>query len=323
MFLRSEDDGVVTVSFLLLPEYAMVALLSAIEPLRVANRFAGKELFRWQLLSEDGHGVMASNQLSFGAHLPLQQVSPPRNLFVVSSFHPERYINADTIVYLRRLSRQGAVLGALDTGCFLLAEAGLLKDYKITLHWEAVPAFTEKYPGLEVTNELFEIDRNRITCAGGTSATDLMLHIIQLQYGHEMALKVCEQFIKSGIRQKSDKQRLSLAARLNIHHPRLLRVLALMEDNLENPLSSQELAEQVHISVRQLERLFKQGLNKAPSYYYMTLRVDRARQLLKETNLSVAEVATACGFDSVAHFSRTYRTHKGIAPSEERKRLPV
>lgn len=321
MYLKPDEDGVVTVSFLLLPEYAMMALLSAIEPLRVTNRFAGRVLFRWQLLSEDGNAVTASNQLSFqpNLHAHLQRVPPPKNLFVVSSFHPERYLKPNTIDYLRQLNRQGSLFGAMDTGCYLLAAANLLKGYRVTLHWEAVPAFREAYPWLEVTNELFEIDRNRITCAGGNSATDLMLHIIQLQCGHEMALKVCEQFIKSGIRQKSDRQRLGLAARLNVYNPRLLRVLALIEEHLDNPLTAAELAERVHISGRQLERLFKRYLDKSPSAYYMSVRMERAQKLLKETNLSVSEVATACGFGSIAHFSRTYRSHYHQAPRDERK----
>ncbi len=182
-----------------------------------------------------------------------------------------------------------------------------------------MPAFQEENPHLEITNELFEIDRNRVTCAGGTAAIDLMLHIIQLQFGTDLALAVCEQFIKNGIRQKSDKQRINLAARLNIHNPRLLKVLTLMEANLENPLPPRTLADQAYISVRQLERLFRRFLDSSPSHYYLQLRLNRARHLLCESELSVSEVATACGFGSGPHFSRSYRSHFGITPKAQRK----
>jgi len=318
MILKKNQEGVFTVSFLLLPEYAMVALLSAIEPMRVANRFAGKEVFRWQLLTEDGDTVDASNQLAISRPIGMHDVPPPDNLFVCSSFNPEKHVRPETVSWLKKLSRQGTLIGAMDTGCYWLAEAGLLKGKQVTMHWEAVPAFQEKYPGVHVSNELFEIDGSLITCAGGTSAIDMMLDIIQTELGHELAVSICEQFIKNGIRQKSDKQRMDLAARLNVHHPRLLKVLTHMEDTLEHPLSSSQLAEYACLSIRQLERLFRSHVGHSPSEYYMKLRLERARQLLKESSLSISEVAIACGFGSSSHFTRTYRKQFDCSPREDR-----
>lgn len=317
--LIADDDGGITLSFLLLPEYAMVSLLSAIEPLRVANRLAGKQLYRWQCLSEDGHAVVASNQMALQPHENIHTVALPRNLFVNSSFHPERYVNPATIEWLHKLHRQGSILGALDTGCYLLAKAQLLKGHRITMHWEAVPVFRENNPWQEISHELFEIDGKRITCAGGTAATDMILHLIQLQSGAHLALEVCEQFIKSGIRQKSDKQRISLAHRLNIHHPRLLKVLTLMDQHIETPMTPGELAESAFISLRQLERLFNRFLDCTPSQYYLKLRLSRARQLLCESGLNVTDVATASGFRSAPHFCRTYRRHFGTTPKSQRQ----
>ena len=318
MILRPDKDDCFTISFFLIPEYAMVALLSAIETLRVANRFAGKEVFRWQLLSENGEVVVASNDLALQKPLSIYEIDTPDNVFIYSSFHPERYINDNLINWVRGLSRKGVTLGAVDTGCYLLAAANLLKGRDVTLHWEAVPAFLEDYPDVRVTNELFEISQNLITCAGGTSAIDMMLHIIQTELGDELAIAICEQFIKNGIRQKSDKQRMGLAARLKIHHPRLLKVLATMEENLEDPISPVVLAEQAHLSIRQLERLFRSHLDNSPSGYYMQLRLERARHLLRESHLSVAEIAAACGFNSGPHFTRSYRNHFNLSPSEDR-----
>ena len=306
-FLQADDDGVITLSFLLIPEYAMMSLLSAIEPLRVANRLAGREVYRWQCMSEDGEPVLASNHMALQAHQNIHQVAPPRNLFVNSSFHPERYGSAATIKWLRQLSRQGSTIGALDTGCHLLAKARLLAGYRITMHWEVVPIFKEEYPGQVISSELFEIDAKRITCAGGTAATDMVLHLIQAHSGADLALQVCDQFIRQGIRKKSDQQRLSLAHRLNIHNPRLLKVVSLMEQHISTPMKSSELAERAHISLRQLERLFNRYLQSTPSQYYLQLRLHRAQQLLCESDLNISEVAIASGFSSSAHFCRSYR----------------
>ncbi|WP_261842253.1 GlxA family transcriptional regulator [Aliamphritea ceti] len=318
MILKPDHDGIFTISFLLLPEYAMVGLLSAIEPLRVANRFAGREIFRWQLLSDDGDSVNACNQLAIQQTQSIQDVDTPKNLFVCASYNPEKYINETTLAWLKKLYRKGSILGAMDTGCYVLSAANLLRNQRFTLHWEAVPAFQEDNPGVEISNELFEIDKNLITCAGGTAAIDMMLHIIQAEFGHDLAINVCEQFIQSGIRQKSAKQRIGLAARLKIHHPRLLKVLAKMEANIENPLSPTELAEHAHLSVRQLERLFRSHLDKSPTGYYMQIRLERAQQLLRESHLSVAEIGIACGFSSAPHFTRSYRNQFQLSPSEDR-----
>jgi len=317
--LQADDDGVITLSFLLLPEYAMMSLLSAIEPLRVANRLAGREIYRWQCLSEDGEPVYASNQMALQTHQNIHQVDPPRNIFVNSSFHPQRYVNEATVKWLRRLNRMGSTIGALDTGCHLLAHANLLKGYRITMHWEAVPVFQEQYPEQKISSELFEIDAKRITCAGGTAATDMVLHLIQSHCGVDLALQVCDQFIRQGIRKKSDKQRLALAHRLNIHNPRLLKVVALMEQHIAAPIKLSQLAERGHISLRQLERLFKLCLDCAPSQYYLRLRLNRAQQLLAESDLQISEIGLASGFNSTAHFCRSYRRHFGITANMQRQ----
>lgn len=301
-----------------------MSLLSAIEPLRVANRLAERQLFRWQILSETGDPVYASNEMSLLEHQAMLDVAPPRNLLINSSFHPEKHLNQDTANWINGLARQGAIIGALDTGCYLLAQTDLLEKRIVTLHWEAVPAFEEAYPYIEVSNELFEIDDKLITCAGGTAATDMMLHIIQQQCGTDLAIDVCEQFIKNGIRQKSDKQRLHLSARLNVHHPRLIKVLTMMEENPDYPLTTEQLANRAHLSVRQLERLFRQHLDSTPTGYYLKLRLERAGHMLQHSELTIAEIASACGFNSSPHFCRSFRNHFEMTPGEfRRKELPI
>ncbi|SIS69235.1 GlxA family transcriptional regulator [Neptunomonas antarctica] len=316
--LIADDDGVFTLSFLLLPEYAMVSLLSAIEPLRIANRLAGKVLFRWQCFSENGEAVLASNGMALQQSLNITMGISPRNLFVNASFNPEKYISETCIKWLRALHKQGCMIGALDTGCYLLAKAKLLEGYDMTLHWEAKPAFQERYPHLNVSSELFEIDRKRITCAGGTAATDMVLYLIEDYYQADLAILVCEQLIKSGTRSRSDNQRMGWSKRLNIHHPKILRALELMGANIENPLTASDLANALSISIRQLERLFLQHLKCSPSVYYLQIRIEHARYLLSDSGLSIAEIALASGFSSTAHFSRRYREFYGTTASQYR-----
>lgn len=320
--LKADTDGIYTLSFLLLPEYSMMAVLSGIEPLRVANRMAGREVFRWQLVTAQGSAVAASNLLALEQQGGMAQVGQchPNNLFVCASFNAEQYISPDISRWLQQLHKAGSVLGALDTGCYFLAAAGLLrKDEPVTLHWEALPAFAEKYPEQSLSSELFELGQV-ISCAGGSSMLDLMLHLIQSLLGHETAVQVCEQFIRSGIRGKTDKQRLDVSARLQLHDQRLIKAVLLMEQEMENPVSMVSLAEQVHVSVRQLERLFKQNLGLTPAEYYLELRLGKARQLLDNSDLSVSAIAMICGFSSGSHFSRSFQSRYGVNPSEQRKK---
>lgn len=197
-----DDDGIITVSFLLLPDYAMVSLLSAIEPLRMANQLSGRPLYRWQCLSEEGVPVYASNGMALQTHLDLHEVPAPRNLIVNASFHPEQHDNPATLAWLRRLRQQRSLLGALDTGCYLLARAGLLQGRRVTLHWEAAPVFQQLYPQVQVTTSLYEVDRHLISCAGGTAATDLMLHLIEKTAGASLCARICDRQIRSGIRRR-------------------------------------------------------------------------------------------------------------------------
>lgn len=316
--LVADDDGVFTFSFLLLPEYAMVSLLSAIEPLRIANRLAGKVLFRWQCFSENGAPVLASNGMALQDSLALTSDSKPCNLFVNASFNPEKHISETCIKWLRALHQQGCMIGALDTGCYLLAKAKLLQGYNMTLHWEAKPAFQERYPDLNIKDELFEIDGRRITCAGGAAATDMVLYLIEYYYQADLAILVCEQLIKSGARSHSDNQRIGWSKRLNLHHPKILKALEIMAGHIEDPLTTSGLADTLSISIRQLERLFLQHLKCTPSHYYLQLRIEHARYLLSDSGLSIADIALASGFSSTAHFSRRYREFYGTTASHYR-----
>jgi AraC family transcriptional regulator, carnitine catabolism transcriptional activator len=311
-----------TFQFLLIPGFSMMGLMSAVEPLRAANRFS-RELFSWRLLSQDGEAVQSSGGMSLNVDAALQMPGKQDSLFVVAGYDPLQHFDSRLAAWLRRAEREVAVLGGIDTGSFVLAEAGLFGQERLTLHWEAINAFKERYPALQVTQELFEIDGRRITSAGGTSSLDLMLTLIGRDHGHELALDVSEQFVLGRIRTRQDHQRMQIASRYDLHNKKLVQVIGEMERNSEEPLSSQALAELIKVTPRQLERLFRKHLNETPSNFYLNLRLDKARQLLRQTDLSVLEVGLACGFESSSYFSRCYRTRFANCPSQDRHEQPA
>jgi AraC family carnitine catabolism transcriptional activator len=303
--------------FLLLPGFSMMGFLSAVEPLRVANRFSG-ELYRWHVMSLDGGPVLASNGMSINADSGLETLERGARLLVVAGFEPLQAYSPALQRWLKRLDNDGVTLGGIDTGAIVLAEAGLLDGHTVTLHWEALDAFKERYPRLHATGELFEIDRCRITSAGGTASIDLMLDLIAAAHGPELAVQVSEQFVLSRIRPRQDHQRMEIATRYGISNRKLVHVIGEMERHTEPPLDTLELAEGIQVTRRQLERLFRLHLNDTPSNFYLTLRLDKARQLLRQTDMSVLDVSLACGFESQSYFSRCYRGRFGCCPREDR-----
>ncbi|MEE8270783.1 MAG: GlxA family transcriptional regulator [Alphaproteobacteria bacterium] len=311
--------------FLLIPNFSMIAFTSAVEPLRLANREAGSELYGWPVVSKDGGPVRASNGIIVNADTSIAEVQhasaygrPLDMVLVCSGIGVEKYRDDEVFGWLRRLERLGANVGALCSGAHVLARAGLLKGYRCAIHWENLPGFTETFPEIDASANLFEIDRNRYTCSGGTAALDLMLHLISQQHGYALATKVLEQCLADRMRSSNDRQRLPVGTRLGIHNARLVGAIELMEANLGEPLSQDMLAQYVGLSRRQLERLFRKHLGRAPAQYYLELRLERARHLLYQSDMPIVDLALACGFVSASHFSKCYREMYGKSPREER-----
>ena len=310
-----------TVVFFLVPDFSMISFTSAVEPLRLANRVAGRRLYRWIVASKDGGPVRASNGIAVQVDTGLDGLAPAEPLptvCLVSGVAGERYQDKDVFAWLRRLDRHGAVIGALCTGAHILAKAGLITDHRCTIHWENLPGFIEAFPDIDVASDLFEIDRNRFTCSGGTAPLDLMLNRIAERHGDELATKVSEQCLLDRIRGAQDRQRMPIRVRLGVHHPKLVLAIELMEANIEEPLGQEMLAKYVGLSRRQLERLFRRYLGRTPAQYYLELRLERARHLLYQTDLPIMNIACACGFVSASHFSTCYRQMYGKTPRAER-----
>ena len=318
VLLSSKSAGTIKVGFLMVPNFSMIAFSAAIEPLRVANRMSGETLFEWVIASPTDEPISASNGVRVDVFSSIAELAECRLVFVCGGLDVQSHTDQNVLNVTRRLDRQGAVVGAICTGTYVLAAAGLLNESRCTIHWENIDGLAEEFPHLEITNELFEIFENRITCSGGTASLDMMLYLISEIHGQTLAAQVSDQFIHDRIRDPSDRQRMELRTRLGVSHPKLLTVVALMEEHLEEPMSQTELASQAALSTRQLERLFRKYLSTTPTRYYLNLRLARARQLLRQTSLSILSVALACGFVSASHFSKCYRETYGKTPRAER-----
>ena len=307
---------------LLLEQFSMLSLTSVLEALRIANRLLHRRAYGWTLIGEGGGMVTASTGVAFrldhGLDGPVPDIDRDDIVLVIGGMDVQRATTRPVIAWLRRIARRGPVLGGVCTGSHALALSGLLEGRRTTIHWENHDSFSEDFPGVTLTKSVYVVDGNRVAAAGGTSAIDLMLAMIARDHGESLATAVADQLIYASIRTDQDTQRLSIPTRIGVRHPRLAEVIRIMEANIEDPISPATLAETVGMSTRQLERLARRYLGRSPKRYYMELRLGRARNLLMQTDMSVINVAIACGFASPSHFSKCYRAHYGITPYRER-----
>lgn len=306
---------------MLIDGFSMMAFVAATEPLRIANRLLDQSAYEWSMIGagRPNDAVVASNGMRVlpDAHMTTIETLPW--LAVCSGFRS--HVGSSTALYrwLARLDRQATTLGGIDTGCFALAEAGLLDGQVVTLHWESLPAFRERFSAVTAVESLYETGDRRFSCAGGMAATDMMLADIRQRHGAALAAAVAEQLIHARARVPDSRQRRSLVERLNSHDPVLVRAVALMESHIESPLSLAEIARRAGRSPRAVERAFQAALGCSPGAHYRALRLARARDLLRATDRSMTDIALACGFSSPARFSRVFKNHVGVAPSAWRR----
>ncbi len=304
--------------FVLLENFSLLCFSTAVESLRIANRMAGKTLYEWTLIGEGGTSAACSAGTVFQLDSDLTEMNRDDTVLVCSGIDVQAATTKRVLGWLRREARKGLVIGGLCTAAYALAKAGLLDGKRATIHWENQDSFGEEFDDVDLTKSVFVVDGNRMTTAGGTSSIDLMLKIIADNEGEELANSVADQLIYSSIRTDQDTQRLSVPTRIGVRHPKLSQVIQIMESNIEEPISPSILAQDVGMSTRQLERLFRRYLNRSPKRYYMELRLQKARNLLMQTDMSVINVALACGFASPSHFSKCYRAHYDNTPYRER-----
>ena len=308
--------------FLLLPRFSLLALAGAVDALAAANEALGGQQHSLRMLSLDGRPVRCGS----GTLMPVDQglgdgpaMSPwldavhvltdlplPEPLHESNRLHP----------WLAERAAAGALLGGIGTGAVVLAQAGLLDGYRATLDFAHVPQVASKHPHVVFSNHVYEIDRRRISCAGGTASLDLFIAWLGQRHGEKLRQALLAHFGLERLRERDERQ--PAATRVGPASAKLTEAVALMEANLGEPLPTEDIARLVGVSRRQLERLFKQHLDELPSRYYAELRLNRARRLLQQTSQSILQIGLACGFASGSHFSNAYRARFDRTPRDER-----
>ncbi|WP_110598445.1 GlxA family transcriptional regulator [Salinicola lusitanus] len=311
------------VGFVMLPGFSLLAQACAIEPLIVANTLSGRRLYAATTFGIDGRAVKSVAQLSFSPESVAGSDARHLDMLFVCAPAPDgagaMEESGETLIHwLHRLASRGVMLGGIAGGTHWLARAGVMDGYRASIPYASADAFTRTFPKIHVSHQLFEIDRDRLSCGGGTAAMDMLMTLIGQQQGAGLAQRISEHFVCERIRMADEPQQTSLRSRLGHAPQSLVDAVALMEANIEEPLTTHELSAHLGISRRQLERLFKKHLQAVPSRYYLNLRLQRARKLLRESDQAVGEIALAHGFSSGAHFSTAYRHHFGISPRDER-----
>ncbi|MGB5706756.1 MAG: GlxA family transcriptional regulator [Arenicellales bacterium] len=308
-----------TIGFYLVDSFNMLPFISALEPLRIANRLSKKPLYQWRIISDDGQQVTSSSGMIQTADMSITVAQEFSMLVVSGPFYPEKFVNEAVIKWLHDVGETDTVIAGLETGCHLLAQAGLLEGLQCTTHWENMGDFKETWPDYRVTSDVYEVDQRRLTCSGGAASMDMMLYVIEQHHGHELAASIADSMIHPHIRHAGEPQRMDIKSRTGVTHPDLIECIELIEANIEQPLTPAELADLVGISKRQLERLFRRYLNTTPARYYLTLRLETARRMLEKSSMKIIDVAVACGFKSAGHFSSRYYSSFGVTPRDSRK----
>ena len=304
--------------FLLLDNFSLISYACAVEPLRLANRYHSSDFYEWKSASENGKTAECSAGTNFQVDMGLEETNRGDTIIICGGINVKVHTSKAILNWLRREARRGVHIGALCTASYVLAKAGLLNGKTATIHWENYDSFEEEFDEVALSKSVFVVDENRSSSAGGIASIDLILRFVSDDLGQDLANTVADQLIYNAIRTERDGQRLSIPTRIGVRHPKLSLVIQMMEKNIEEPISPSILAREVGMSTRQLERLFRRYLNRSPKRYYMELRLQKARNLLMQTEMSVINVALACGFASPSHFSKCYRSHYNTTPYRER-----
>lgn len=306
-----------TFYFLLTPNFAMMSAAAAIEPLRAANYIAGQELYDVRFISAHGGRVQSSCGGGFQTQ-PMEAVpGHVENVYVIAGANPFALKIEKEVAFLRRLSRHGVRLGGISGGAVVLARAGLLESRRFTVHWEHMEAMREEFPAQIIEQRLFVLDRDRATCAGGVAPLDMMHALIRAKHGVELATAVSDWFIHTHVRMAEDEQRLIDTGDVMLH-PNVVTAIRLMEDHIADPLTLAQIARLCGMSARQLQRLFRSDLGRSVVQHYTRIRLCKGEELLRQSRLSVTEIAFAVGFASQSNFARAFRQEYGETPSERR-----
>lgn len=319
--IARQKQAVFDVGFLLLDGFSMLTYSAAAEPLRAANEISGKRLYRIWNIPAQGARALASCGSLIPANAHVGERLGYDLVLVVASNDGADAKQPRLLDWLRQLDRRKILLGGLAAGPLMLVRAGLMKGRKMTLHWHYQNMLAETHPSTEIQQQLFVIDQDRMTCAGGTGPVDLMLAFIAEQHSRKFSRQVNDWWSHPESRPAEAPQRSGLSARYGTHNVHVIELIQLMENHLSDPIDLTQLAQAAEVSERQVNRLFKRHIDRRPMDFYRRLRLGKSYELLTQTSMSVSDVVVATGFTSHSHFSRGFKQLFNMTPSEARASL--
>ncbi|WP_299686015.1 GlxA family transcriptional regulator [uncultured Tateyamaria sp.] len=310
------------IGFLVFPGFPMACLTSVIEPLRAANEIAEADVFGWHLVSETGQRTVSSARVAFDPDMALADVPDLDILFLLGAPGSVFQMPRQSDGALRRLDREGAVLGAISGGVFPLVRAGVMAGYRCSVHWCYETAFSSAFPEIEMTDDVITMDRRRYTVSGAASAFDLALRLIEDRLGADTAHEVACWFQHPTARGEGIRQNVPMRPVASPDLPDLVaRAASLFADRIEDTISVAEVAERLHVTPRQIERAFKKATGHSPTHYYRAMRMKAARQLVLYSRDTTLSIAQAVGYSSATPLLTHYRAAFGVTPQEDRRRI--
>lgn len=304
-------------AFLTLPRFTLLAFSSAVDPLRIANQLTQRPLYHWRVVSLDGRPAESSAGIRIEADQGLVPLGRDTTVIVCSGTDATQAADRKALAWLRDHSRRGGDLGAVCTGAYTLARAGLLDGDATTVHWENQAAFRELFD-MEPLQQIYVMGRRHFSCAGGEAGVDMMLALIAEDHGQKLADAVAEMCLHSRRREAVTTQKPVFTAPMRVRNPDIARVIAAMQVNIATPLEQEALARVFGKTTRHLERTFKAVTGQTPKSFYLGLRLEQARDLLAETGMSILDVAIATGFNSRGSFTKSFRRCFGQCPTHFR-----
>jgi transcriptional regulator GlxA family with amidase domain len=306
------------VGVLPIPGFALMSYSCIVEPLRAANLLSKRALYDLVHFS-DGGRVQSSGAASVEREHHLGEAVDLDLLIVVAGGDPFAFEDEATFKWLRLMAARGVRLGGVSGGSVVLANAGLMNGYRMTVHWEHAPLLAERFPEILIERRLYVIDRDRVTCGGGIAPLDLMHDLVAEHHGSVFARLVSDWFLHTDIRAASAPQRGGLAERVGHHSPHVLEAVSAMESHIGDPLSLSQLALVAGITPRHLNRLFTEAFDTSAMEYYRRLRLSVGKRLVRNSAMSIGEIAGVTGFSNGSHFSNAYKECHGVRPQEDRR----
>ena len=314
MSILNPSDKVCQVSILVLPESSMMCVASVLEPIRAANRVAGKKLYEWQLTSLTGEPVTMTCDVPLAIDTQFNEHSRGDLLIIIGGFNQVSHVSSSALAQIRKAASSFSTIAGVEAGSWVVARTGLLNGYQATTHWEDFEAFTDQFPEIDVKLDRFVVDGKCMTCGGASPAFDMLLNMIRKRNGPAIAMEVASVFVYDEAHSQFDAQPLVSLGRLAKQDARLEQAVRLMEKWIEQPLPVAAIAKRVDVSSKTLEAVFKKHVGMTPGRFYLNLRLKSANRMVNDSNLTLREIAVRSGFNSLSAFSRAYTQNFGAAP---------